>query len=109
MVLPRPALVLAEAHIELPVQRVLDPPVAPDQRPEPPGAQPAAQEEVPHVVARLAGPYRVADGHADLHQALPPLRIGQALRDIEHVVRPAFDPSMALLARLVTADVHPGE
>src|SRR5437762_4214543 len=58
------ALILAEGHIERPMQSVLDPPVAADDRCQAVDLGRQAANKVTHLVLSLAGAVRGA-GHSD--------------------------------------------
>jgi hypothetical protein len=106
VVFPHPAPVLAETHVQLPVQRVLNAPVAPHRSPEAPGAHRLAHDVVADLIARLAAAHRVADRHTNPLEPRPAARIGQVIGDVTHIVRPMLDAAVALLFRLVTAHLH---
>ena len=109
VVFSRTALVFAETHVELPVQRILDPPVAADQRPEPASCRLLAQNEVPHVVVRFAITHRLADRHANLRQTLPAARIGKVFRYVANGVGTVFFSTVAPLECFVAAGPDPDE
>ena len=97
-----PALVLAEGHVEHPVDAVLDPPVAAHRPPE--GRRVAAPAQ--QVVARLAG-QRLADpalalDHADGAQPRPggaPVEVGDGLRLADGPVAARLQAPVVLLDR----------
>src|SRR4051812_16646644 len=69
---PDAAVVLSERHVQLPVQVVLDPPVAAQRPPVVPRVCPPAADEVAVLVARLAVHRPLAVAVAD-HAQLRPL------------------------------------
>lgn len=66
-------LIFLQGHVELPMEAVLDRPVAADGGGELPRGELLAHDDVvPHLVAASAVSHRVADGPADGRQFRPP-------------------------------------
>ena len=69
------ALVLAKGHIKLPVQTVLDPPVAANRTGELCAINLFVQDEVSHSDLICFASFGVVDRNANRRQVLPPRRI----------------------------------
>src|SRR5262245_11368669 len=103
---PGPALVLAEHHVQDPVQPVLDAPVPPDRGGELPRADGgAADEVVPLLAVRPFDPALAVDHHHRLE--VLPLALGpQPLRVVDHRVRPLLPAAVAGLLADVGVETH---
>src|SRR5436305_1877978 len=110
MVRPHPALILVEAHVQDPMQTVLNPPMAADGT----GVRLRLRRPAADIVAQLLRLLRadfmpLAVYHRDRPQVLPQRLIADPFRTQQGVDRMLLVPAMAAIAFLVVAVFHPRE
>ena len=100
------ALILTERYIQLPVQLVLDRPIALDDRGELLDRHFPAQNVVADTDAFLTFTLGVTDDHADRLEPRPTVAVGKPSRYAADVVPSRFPPDMALVRTVPAAHRH---
>src|SRR5690606_6991107 len=91
-------LILSKRHVELPMQAVLDRPVAANGFGEPFRGDVLAENVIPHFETRLPMAYGVINGHADRLQFRPAMFVLKLFRHTaQTVVTNLFSPVPFLL------------
>src|SRR5512142_1456106 len=105
---PVPLIILAETDVQDPVQRVLDPPMAPHP-PQGVLRRPGrAADEVAGLAARCAVDYPLADHHHDGRQPGPQARVPDPLGGGDHAATAGLLPTAPDLFGLALVEVHTG-